>query len=685
MLNARASQLLVNACFCLVVFLGAFLLFQIEPVAGKIVTPKFGGTASVWTLLLLFFQLVMLLGYGAVYCITKASLPRQACIYGGLCLAAVIYLLNGTNISWDGTLAGNPQLGLLTVLTLQLAIPCVVLATISGIMQIWYQASTQQNPYPLYSVSNIGSLAALLSYPLLIEPNFGLQSTIGIWRIAYIVLMIACLALAVLIFRRRVSPQEADYESINDGKSVSVPTFAYWIFLGALGSALLLSITTFITQDVAPVPLLWIPPLAVYLLSFIIAFAGPTFYSRPLIASLLLLAVSLFPLIEFGVPFFPLPILIPSAILFLFIGCLVCQGELYYTKPTAQHLPVFYFAMALGGAVGGIAINFIAPSVLSLSTERWIVVALSGCLGVGVALKTNLKEMSQSAMKAAGFSSLLWLVGISLGVTCLIHVNNDNDKRRIYHQRNFYGSLTVLKLADRLVLHNGRTMHGYQFIDPKRKKDTAHYYQKVLNLLDKVMRESKPGPVKFGVIGLGVGSVAAWGRPEDSVTFYELDPKVELVARRYFTFLSDCPAHLKIVLGDARTSLNHESPNGFDILLVDAFNSDAIPLHLLTLEALSLYERHLAPGGIISVHVSNHYLDLAPVLADAGKTLGLKSFFLADGSIRYVLFTKDQAVSDRLAMAAPGQHLNFSPNEPMPNVKHWTDDFNNLLSVLTFR
>jgi hypothetical protein len=670
----------ISISFPLTVLLGSFLLFQIEPVAGKIVTPKFGGTAGIWCLLLVFFQLVVLGGYGITYVLTKLPVRTQAGVYAAMAVASAAMVFMSTSQTWAPDGVTTPEASLMWVLLVHLAVPCLWLATISGVIQVWYEQTTKNNPYILYSVSNIGSLSALLSYPVLIEPSMTVSTTFEIWQLSYAVLALLCCAAAASVWVRAPSAPA----KLSSDEVITPKRFLYWTWLSALGSALLLTITGFITQDVAPVPMLWIPPLAIYLLTFIIAFAGKSYYKRNLSIGLTLALGVFFPLLIFWMNRMPLLNTLIFCAGFLFFACLMCHGELYSDKPEVADLPLFYFALALGGAVGGITISIISPLILSVFVERLLV--LTCVMGLAGYFCFRFELITQTkTTRTSGLYAVLLMTGFML-LCCGYGMEIYRNRNLLAQERNFYGSATVVREDDRVALYHGNTLHGYQLHDPALKRSLVRYYTDAVAVVNEAVRSLLKRPVNYGLVGLGAGSLAAYGLPGDRMTFYELDPKMNDIAHKNFTFVKDSPATIEIVMGDARASLEREPPRNYDMLIVDAFNSDAIPIHLLSVEALKAYMKHITPGGAVLFHVTNRYVNLPPVLANAAQNLHVDCVLIQRDNIRYILLTHNQALIKALRPAEKRLARQVSISPAAPNLTApWTDDFSNLFSALTLR
>lgn len=665
----------------------AFLLFALEPLAGKIATPLFGGTAAVWSVLLLFFQVALLIGYAFTYSLSKLSHLKQSLLYIACAIVTTVVMCATAKLPWLTPDPAAPELTLLTSLCTHFAPSVIFLATVSGVMQVWFKRLTDHNPYPLYSLSNFGSLAALVAYPFLIEPMLSIAASMYWWRVGMIMVCVVTCLCALISATAEVQPEAPEFRT----EPIKTRECVWWIILSAVPSALLVSMSAFVTQDVAPVPLLWIPPLAVYLISFIVAFSGKVDGRIKLVSPLVtLLCIAVYPAVDFGAVKLPILTLLPLCLLFLFSACMTCQDELYKTKPEPTNLPVFYVMLALGGALGGLAASIIAPLAINEYLEHCLIIA--AVFGI---VQKIISGKDFAFLRANAISSTA--VTIAMVIACCAIVsgvvgqyNGFYGDNVIHTARNFYGTVRVLDKQDRLEVYHGTILHGLQYKEPERRLEPAAYYANIMALVDRTMRSASPTPrsINFGIIGLGVGTMSAWTQPGDSITFYELDPKIDHLAKAHFTFLSSSKAPPNIVLGDARASLRREAPNHYDLLMIDAFNGDSIPMHLLTREALQLYKGHTTTDGVILFHVSNHFLELVPVLANAAAKEGLKAYEIHEGTCRYVLMTSnDRFVSTMRKLHAANVNSKVVIEPARPNVSYpvWTDDYSNILSVLRFR
>lgn len=656
------------------IFLAAYLIFQIEPLSGKIVTAKFGGSAGIWSVCLLFFQLVVLAGYVLTYLFCRLKLKLQVTLYAALAIASLGLVKLPPPELWMPVPGVEPACSLLLLLIGNLAVPCIFLASVSGMLQKWFAQLKLGDPYPLYSISNTGSLGALLAYPTLVEPRVGLAQSLDHWRWFYVA-TIGLVVLSALIAWLFAKEEQEDIEVSQNEPAPSLTSFFVWLCLSALGSVALLVYTTYLTQDIAPVPLLWVVPLSIYLVTFILCFATSQFYNR----KILLLFAPVLLVVEPCLRSFPAADIL-AVLSIVFLICMICHGELALRKPDYHYLPLFYLAVALGGALGGVFVNLVAPSVFDSYVERgllgWCIVALT----VKAFWKDDLRFFSHRWLDAAAIVTLVYSLAL-LDLTFLLKPG----KVTVWQKRNFYGCLSVISDADRIALVNGDIIHGSQYRDKALRFIPTQYYARSsgAGLIDDFWRKKHPGcRLKYGLIGLGAGTMAAYANPADSVVFYEIDPKVKEAAQRYFSYLSNCRGSVSILDGDARVTLSAQTPQNFDYMLVDAFNGDAIPVHLLTKEAVNIYLNHLAPDGILLVHISNKFVNLEPVLANVSEQLGLIAQYIRSPNGRYVAISRacQAELSEVEQKFFP--ELTIEPARGSKTVGVWTDDYSNVYAIL---
>ena len=702
LLPAPASRPL----YALAIFLNAFLLFAVQPLIGKAILPWFGGVAAVWTVCLLFFQVALLLGYYYAHVLSERCRPRlQGRVHATLLALSLLVLPILPHDTWKPTGSAYPTLSILLLLSCTIGLPYCLLSSTSPLLQAWYAKSRPgAAPYRFYALSNAGSMLALLSYPLLIEPRLSTSHQGAGWSLAYAAAVLLCAFIALTAHRSAdVEPPRAEAAAAGGGAlaSAAAPdarTKALWMALAGCSSLLLLGITTHVTQNIASVPLLWIIPLALYLLSFILCFDGRRWYRRALFLRLLGLALaSMAYTLSPSVAPLPLSLQIGLFCGGLFICCMFCHGELVRLKPDPAHLTVFYLLIALGSAIGAVFVALVAPIVFNGYYE--LPVALGLC-----ALLVPVLHRRDPAIGPFGWVVLLALVcGL---VACLVGVTVVQTPPRRVMVRNFYGVLSVidqlapgqLQLSGQTSaaalenlrarrLMNGTIDHGLQFLAAARRREPTTYYgpDSGVGIALRSANRGHPGPLRVGLVGLGAGTLAAYGRPLDSYTFYEINPLDVALARTEFTFLRDSPAAVDIVLGDARLSLERQPGQAFDVLAVDAFSGDSIPVHLLTLQAFELYFRQLQPGGVLAVHITNRYLNLKPVVQAAAARLNKEAVSIDSraGHDNGVYHATWVLLGDRAGFL--GRDDIRQAGQPLPPPLHpqlWTDDFSSLFPLL---
>jgi len=632
--------------YAVTLFLGAFLLFGVQPLAGKYSLPWFGGTPSVWTTCMLFFQTMLLGGYAYAYASGRWLTPRrQAQVHLGLLGVTVAVLagrvlINGSPVApgpeWRPTTDGLSSARLLAMLAATLGLPFFTLSTTAPLLQSWFsRVRPGVSPYRLYALSNAGSLLALLAYPFLVEPWLGRGVQAWAWGLGFLLFAASCAGCARGVLRLADEPVQAPREDEAPQRPPGVGRTLAWLGLSGCASVLLLATTNQLSQDVSAGPFVWVLPLALYLLTFIIAFEREALYSRPLTALLLLLAVGGATALHYrgSESALSLQLLVHSAA--LFSGALLCNGELYRLRPAPRHLGAFYLWGSVGGMLGGVLVQLVAPRLLSSYLEYPLALGACSLLAALVLLRRPDQEtLPRTALRVVQALLLLLVTG-ALGQAVM------KPGYVIGSWRGFFGVVQLWESnrgsEDHLyILRHGIIMHGYQYTRPERKLTPTAYYTPNaglgLALTEQRRRKEQAGlppSLRVGVLGLGVGTTAALGRAGDTFRFYEINPQVIALAQGeggYFSFLSDTPARVEVAEGDARILLEQElergQAQGFDVLAVDVFSSDAIPVHLLTEEAMALYRGHLASGGVLALHISNLHLDLLPIVLAHAWTSG---------------------------------------------------------------
>lgn len=700
------------AFYAFVVFLSAFLLFQVEPLIAKYILPWFGGTTAVWSTSLLFFQALLTGGYAYAYWLNGHRRGRrEARIHLVLLGASAVVLLAAglvwrspimPDASWKPTDVSFPALDVLRVLAVSVGLPYFVLSTNSPLMQSWFSRDQPgRSPYRLYALSNVGSLLALVTYPVLVEPVFTLSQQGWFWSIGYLVFagFAGAAALRILRSRADLGTMAASPATPEPGEPDLPPSRSrrlLWVLLPACASVLLLAITSQMTQQIAVIPFLWILPLTVYLLSFILCFESDRWYSRALFTLAFFVVSGIVVFVMAAGPNLNLIDQIAIYALLLFVCCMICQGELARLRPHPRHLTSFYLLMSIGGAVGGLVVSLLAPVVFKGFWELPLGLILCAALLFAVTWmdrrRTSLRQMEWTTSLLLGAMVLLAAV-LALYVKASVVDSLEAD-------RNFYGVLQVNEFGGNdperhgFVLVHGATSHGAQFTaSDKRGLPTTYYTEKSGIGLALLNEPKRPGPLRIGVLGLGIGILAAYTQPGDVIRFYEINPDVIRLAEGqggFFTYLKDTRGQVEIVPGDARISLEQELAAGarqrFDLLVLDTFNGDSLPVHLLTREAFELYLQHLQPDGILAVHISNNYLDLRPVVYSLADEFQMGSAVIqtpADGDRAslsiWVLATRDKAF---LQLPAIASRTLARPPEETNGIRLWTDDYSNLFQIL---
>jgi hypothetical protein len=673
--------------YAITVLVSAFLLFQVQPVIARIILPWFGGSAAVWTTCLLFFQCVLLLGYLYAHALFRYLKPRtQTAVHVTLLVLSAILLPVLPAETWKPTGSEDPTLRILGLLAMTVGLPYFLLSTTGPLMQAWYARRFKgAMPYRLYALSNAGSMFALLSYPFLFEPLLTTRQQAVWWSLGYGAFILACGLTALR------SGYSAAYGVACDEVPAEAPgarMYAMWIALPACASVLLLSISTHLSQNVAAIPFLWVLPLSIYLLTFILCFEGEGWYKRN--SYLRFLAVALGGMahaLSGDVENTTIKVVVPLFACGLFICCMVCHGELASLKPHPRYLTAFYLCISAGGALGGILVALVAPHIFNSYYELPFGLVACGVIAV-LMLRTDplvpgVRRWTHPYMIVA-ITLLLALTGY-LGW----QIREQNRGNRLM-VRDFYGAMRVRDSGDPTDVENLRTLthgtinHGEQFTHPDRRLWPTTYYGPKSGVGLAITTLQQGGPVRVGVVGLGTGTLAAYGRPGDYFRFYELNSMVLQLARTQFTYITQSPARVETVLGDARLSMEREARENFDVLAVDAFSSDSIPIHLLTKEAFQVYFGHLKPTGVLAVHVSNRYLNLFPVVrrsADAVHKLA-RSVDTEDEDARelfgssWVLVSGDQHFFERPELRVATE------TEADPRVRLWTDNYSNLFRIL---
>lgn len=712
----------VPVLFMIAIFLAAALLFAVQPMVGRFVLPSMGGSPAVWNSVMLFFQAALLAGYAAAHLIARLPWrPVQAILHAGIAVGALFALPIGYESlahTEAHPLAPSPVPMLLKHLAIGVGLPAFALATMSPILQRWYATlglRRAHDPYFLYAASNAGSLVGLLGYPLLVEPTLGLTRQTEWWSIGFVAqaIILAPLWLGVLV-KRRVPAAETTTE---DRPERTPGSPLRWVILALVPSSLLLGVTQHITTDIAAAPLFWAVPLALYLITFIVAFgarAERVLAVSTRLAPILAVAVAVAYMIDAKHPLFVVLILHLAA---FFVVALACHARLADSRPHPEHLTRFYLYVSIGGVLGGLVNALLAPQIFSWIAEYPIMIALGAGLAVGwpVIEKSALKDVAIGAVFAAafvlmlflfdgeGYTGAMFLVGLpALGAfilsarpltftlaivsAMLLPMVVHPDRSLIHRERTFFGVHSVYveptENGVRHVLRHGSTIHGLQNVG----STTPQTYYHPTSPIGEVFR-TLPPEARIGAIGLGVGSVASLAWPGDSITFFEIDPAVVRIAKdpALFTYLAESSADVKTVVGDGRLTIQAAQP--MDLIILDAFTSDAIPTHLLTAEALALYESKLAPGGLIAIHLSNRYLELGPIVKATADEAGL-AMKIHDDIPNSSELSAGKLPSVWAVLARDASHLaefrRWATPKTDASVRPWTDDYASVLDAMRF-
>jgi SAM-dependent methyltransferase len=666
------------------VFLSAFLLFLVQPLLAKQILPWFGGTAVVWTLCMVFFQLVLLLGYAyAHWLASRVAARRQAWLHLALLAASLAFLPVMPDAAWKPEGGANPVPRIIALLFATVGLPYFLLASTSPLAQAWFARDFPgSSPYRLFALSNLASMLALLGYPFVLEPWLTNPQQSYAWSAAYALFVAACGALA---WRSRALPpmsvEGGQLAATAEEPAPLASAMLLWLVLATMGSATLLAVSNHLTQNISAIPLLWVVPLAVYLLTFILCFEGRAWYRPDIyVASLAFaLCVMAWFLADKNLQFELLWHIVVFTI-GLFFVCMFCHGELARRRPGARHLTTFYLVVSLGGVLGGVLVGIVAPVTLPGYLELEISLAIVAAIAVAINLRRPWPVIALLVLVVAGTSyALAWRVRTFTEDTVDI-------------ERNYYGVLRVKENQTRAddpdtryrSLVHGAILHGEQWLSEKYRRSATTYY-KTTSGIGRTLIAFEGKPIRVGVIGLGAGSLAVYGDADDVYRFYDINPAVVGIAKTWFTYLKDTPAKVQIVLGDARLSLEREAPQNYDVLAIDAFSGDSIPVHLITVEAVGQYLRHLKPGGVIAYHVSNRFLDLKPVVLAIAERHGLEYAYVhesaEDGGTTsdWVLLTRDKRFILR-----PDIVEHTEPVAPRPDWRVWTDDYSNLVQVFRY-
>ncbi|HUR36402.1 MAG TPA: hypothetical protein VM009_01205 [Terriglobales bacterium] len=769
--SAAASAQKYGWLVAATIFLSAFLLFQVQLVVAKYLLPWFGGAPAVWTTSMLFFQVLLLAGYFYAHRMSSRLSPRRqsqlqiGLLAGALVVMAILAMRWGSPITpgpaWRPADSGQPIRELLRVLTVSLGLPFFLLATTSPLLQRWVamQGGKGGAVYRLYAVSNLGSLLGLVSYPFLVEPNLRILTQAKVWTAGFVLYAIFS---ALCAWRLRTStsaaPEAPEAPATEPVSPAPLRDRIFWFALSMCGSLLLLSTTSLVSEDMGVVPLMWVLPLTLYLLTFILCFSGFPFYLRSVFLPAMAFVLVMATMALFRGAYLSAYSQIYVFCFTLFVICMVCHGELARSVPAVQNLTNFYLIIACGGAAGGILTGIVAPLVFRGLWEYHIALVFAALLALWAMFRDSHPWLRRPNLwlpfailfvvclvprylDKAGWATiapdalrwvnivlvilpfvmvaLIWMESkmrlpaaglwftrsglvVSVGFLALmLYIETTAERGKLLLQgRNFYG---VLKVRERngnngeyqyFELLHGRILHGMQLQSPKYRETLTTYYTKGSGLGLAIMNHPwrKVGPIKIGAVGMGVGTVAGYVRAGDLIRFYEINPqvmKLDLGDNAVFTYLNDCKGRFEIVRGDARLSMEREleenRPQQYDVLILDAFSSDAIPVHLLTLEAMQMYEKHLRnKDSVIAVHISNRAVDLKPVVAGLAQRLNMQATWVSNGEFGdaisasdWVILSHSRTTLDAEEFLKEGRPMLANTNAPL-----WTDDYSDLFSLI---
>ena len=671
-----SSRLLLGCA----IFLGSFLLFLVEPIAAKQLLPLLGGSAAVWITCLVFFQTALLVAYLYAHWLASRQQPDLHVALTGLAtLAAIGWTLHSFDFS--GATA-HPILAVFAALSAWIGLPFLLLGATSPLLQVWWSRLEKTAiPYRLFALSNLASLVALGLYPTLIEPHLTLNAQRTAWACGFVLFALIIVQLTI----RMRSASKAEFQALDSAPADVAPTGLFhkllWVLL-PMGAAMQLSaVTAYLTANIAAIPLLWILPLAVYLFTIILAFQFTALVPRGLVTRLLIVLLgSLAYMLSKTDYLLPLRVSILFFLLEVFVSCYFLHSEACALRPArASESTIFYLLFAVGGALGSFLIGIAFPLTIRFNYDLAITFLLTALLGLALTWSDGWSQR------------MLWTVASAMMALLLSWINIATQRDSVAAVRNFYSTLRVKQDhgypgSVRRTLLNGTIQHGTQYFGTEKLRRTPTTYYAEDSGVGLALRFCCANRQrKVGVIGLGAGTLAAYGRPGDQILFYEINPAVAPIAQNVFTYVRDSEARIQIIDGDGRISLEHQQPQRFDVLVVDAFTGDAIPLHLLTTQALKLYRKHLAPGGIVAFHISNQHVDLEPPIAQVARAVGMQAMRVASGAkdergefnATWVLVSDNEAFFAQPEVKAAAHWV-----ASRPGLHLWTDDYSALLPVL---
>ena len=661
----------------------------------KVILPWFGGSPSVWTTSILFFQFFLLFGYLYSHLLCRFLTIKKGIVLHLLFLGFSLLMLPVyPSSTWKLTDKFTPEIKVLLTLFSTISIPYLLLSTSGPLIQFWFSKYFEnKSPYYLFSISNFGSLLGLVSYPFFFEPFFGLKLQTHIWSITNILYILMCSIIGIFVFKGNFANNEISKKSV--GHRYSFSRKASWIFLAFLGVVIMLGATNEMTQDLPPIPFLWVLSLGIFLISFIIPFAkerreGPNIWKKTFNISLLLLI-----LLKVTGHGMPIVFQVITYAFILYSACMVCHIELAATKPKEEYLTEFYLYISLGGGLGSLFVTFLGPVLFNQYFEMYL--ALLSIYGfIGIQKYELFSKTSKAFEKGMKVNFILWLSSGLICFSLLYFKDNMMIKNLILKDRNFYGVLKILDTkfqGDEIkrALFDGKTIHGLQFLNSKNTLSPSLYYteESGVGLAFNTLKNKSNS--KVGIIGLGAGTLASYAKENDIFDFYEINPQVIDIANNQFTYLKNSKAKIKTYLGDARITLEeiyrNKGTKSYDLIVLDAFSSDAIPTHLLTREAFLLYTQHLSEEGTLAIHISNRHIDLFPVVASLAKEKGYLSVEFNDHTTDekkvYSIWALVSKNKEFISSIKSGPFKEKTKRENVTEVI-WTDDYTNLLRLFKF-
>lgn len=655
---------------------------------------------------MLFFQVGLLLGYAYAHLLSNTLSPkRQAYVHVPLLLLSLFLLPITPGDHLKPTDGSSPELGVILLLLSTVGIPYMIVSSTGPLLQHWFSRSyPDRSPYRLYSLSNVGSLLGLITYPFIVEPNMGVGSQTILWSVGYACFVLVCTASAVLVARIATKePEPLPTQPKEPQRAYTLGNLCLWLLLSASGSVLLLSATNFVCQNVAVIPFLWVLPLSLYLISFIICFDNSHWYKRRIWLSAFILIVPVIFIFlnnHYNLDLAGIGTQIAVYIGGMFIACMVCHGELVRLKPPSQHLTLFYLTISFGGALGGVFVTFIAPQIFSDYWEFPLIFILTLTVAAWLVLFKDKRLKIFRIPLTSAMVAVLLVLGMFM-----------NSFQARFHEgvlattRNFYGVMRVIESGSNdsrpphIKMYHGGINHGLQAIDPDREFYPSSYYAAHSGVglairrhpIRTRQRDGSTEGFHIGIVGLGAGALSAYQGENDRYRYYELDPDVEMLARDHFSYLERGGDNTEVIIGDARISLERElresGSQKFDILVVDAFSGDAIPIHLLTLEAFDLYRQHLKPDGIIAIHISNKFFDLQPLIYGTAKEIEMEPLVVLRDrdSSRLIKRSRWTLLSNNAEFLIHPRVLAYIdewPEDIEERQQVWTDDFANVLDLL---